>query len=150
MRFTIMGLLIGILCMTSCTAVDMSSENQETVGNDNGSILIGQAIGRNIEVKLTTAVTGTMAADIIGTEMDRGDRQRLNNAFERLSASKPVAWFNPDTGNHYQVILEQSYTGNAGNQLCRKVEIAATLNGRSQTTVATACRNVQGQWVLQR
>lgn len=147
MRFVIPVLIVVLMLMTSCADVDMNKGQQGAIGGAAGGALIGQAIGRNTEATLIGAAVGTMLGYIVGNEMDKYDKQQLNNAYERGPSGQPVAWVNPDTGNNYQVTPQTPYT-TSSNQVCRQAEIMATIDGKPQKTVTTACRNAQGQWVL--
>jgi surface antigen len=89
-----------------------------------------------------------MLGYIVGNEMDKFDKRQLNYAYERGPSGQSVAWVNPDSGNSYQVVPQPAYTG-GGNRVCRQAEIVATIDGNPETTYSTACRNNQGQWVLQ-
>ena len=146
MRLIAVG--ICMLIMTSCAGVDMNKGQQGAIGGAAGGALIGQAIGRNTEATLIGAAVGTMLGYIVGNEMDKYDKQQLNNAYDRGPSGQPVAWVNPDTGNNYQVVPQRPYTNKSTNQVCRQAEIMATIDGKPQKTITTACRNSQGQWVL--
>lgn len=150
MRFisiTIIGALM--LVLTSCAEMDSMNKGQKgAVGGAAGGALLGQAIGRTTEATLIGAAIGTMLGYIVGNEMDKHDRQQLNHAYETGASGQPVAWVNPDTGNNYQVTPQPAYQSTSTDQVCREAEIDATIDGKPQKTVSTACRNAQGQWVL--
>lgn len=109
-----------------------------------GGALLGQAIGNNTESTLIGGILGY----VIGNEMDKYDRHMLNQAYESTPSGQTKTWVNPDHGNQYMVTPQQAYIG-PNNQQCRKAEILAVINGRTETTYATACRNINGQWQLQ-
>jgi len=136
-----------MLLVTSCA--DTYKGQQGAVGGAVGGALIGQAIGRSTEATLIGAAVGTMLGYIVGNEMDKYDRQQLNYAYESGRSGQPVGWVNPDTGNNYQVVPQPAYTHPASDRVCRQAEIQAVIDGQPQTTITTACRNEQGQWVLQ-
>lgn len=143
--------LIGIMMVmvSSCAEYNsMSKGTKGAVGGAAGGALVGQAIGRNTEATLIGAAVGTMLGYIVGNEMDKSDKQQLNNAYERGPSGQPVAWVNPDSGNSYEVVPQPSYTNPSTNQNCREAEITAIIDGQPQKTLTTACRNAQGQWVL--
>jgi surface antigen len=142
--------MVGLmmLVMSSCADIGMNKGPQGAIGGAAGGAILGQAIGRNTEATLIGAALGTVLGYIVGNEMDKTDKQQLNNAYERGPSGQPVAWVNPDSGNNYQVIPQPAYTNPTNNQLCREAEILATIDGQAQTTKTTACRNAQGQWVL--
>lgn len=113
-----------------------------------GGAVLGQAIGRNTEATLIGAAVGTMLGYIVGNEMDKYDRQQLNRAYESVPAGQTSSWQNPDNGNSYQMTPQPAYYPNPQTP-CRKAEILATIDGRTEKTYTTACRNSDGQWVLQ-
>lgn len=144
-------LLVGtlVLVLSSCTEYTGMNKGQTgAVGGAAGGALLGQAIGRNTEATLIGAAIGTVLGYIVGNEMDKYDRQQLNYAYERGPSGQPVTWVNPDSGNNYQVTPQPAYTNSSTNQVCRKAEIMATIDGKPEKTITTACRNSQGQWVL--
>ncbi len=143
--------LVGamMVLMSSCAQFDgVSKGTKGAVGGAAGGALIGQAIGRNTEATLIGAAVGTMLGYIVGNEMDKQDKQQLNNAYESGPSGQPVTWVNPDSGNNYQVVPQPAFNNTTSNQVCREAEITATIDGQPQKTVSTACRNAQGQWVL--
>jgi len=115
-----------------------------------GGALIGQAIGRNTEATLIGAAVGTMLGYIVGNEMDKYDRQQLNHVYERGVSGSSSSWNNPDNGNTYQVTPQPPTYPNAAQPEtpCRQAEILATIDGKTEKTYTTACRNSSGQWVL--
>ena len=140
---------VFVLLLSSCAEMDsMSKGTKGALGGAAGGALIGQAIGRTTEATLIGVAVGTMLGYIVGNEMDKHDRQQLNNTFEQGKSGQPVTWVNPDTGNNYQVTPKPAYNNASTQQVCREAEIEATIDGQPQKTVSTACRNAQGQWVL--
>jgi surface antigen len=146
MRLISISLLGALLFMLSSCA-EMDNMSKGTKGAVGGALL-GQAIGRTTEATLIGLAVGTMLGYIVGNEMDKHDRQQLNNAYETGPSGQPVTWVNPDTGNNYQVTPQPAYQSPSTSQMCREAEIEATIDGQPQKTVSTACRNAQGQWVL--
>ncbi len=141
-------LVIGAMMLVLTSCADTHKGQQGAVGGAVGGALLGQAIGRSTEATLIGAAVGTLLGYIVGNEMDKYDRQQLNYAYETGQSGQPVAWVNPDTGNNYQVVPQPAYTNPQTEQVCRQAEIQAIIDGKPQTTITTACRNAQGQWVL--
>ena len=78
--------LLLILTMTLFTASCANQDNNAQSGIGLGALggaLAGQAIGHNTEATLIGAAVGTMLGYIIGNEMDKADRQQLNQVYER-------------------------------------------------------------------
>ncbi len=147
MRFISLALVAAMLLLMSSCA-DMNKGQQGAIGGAAGGALLGQAIGRTTEATLIGLAVGTMLGYIVGNEMDKFDRQQLNHAYEKGRSGQPVTWVNPDTGNNYQVTPQPVFANTSTNQMCREAEIEATIDGKPQKTVSTACRNAEGQWVL--
>ncbi len=137
-------------------AVSLSSCANPTKGQRGAGIggvsgaLIGQAIGRDTEATLIGAAIGTVLGYIVGNEMEKYDRQELNHAYEYGPSGQVSSWQNPDNYNTYQVIPQPAYTQPQRPQTpCRRAEIIATIDGKTERTYTTACRNSAGQWELQ-
>ncbi len=145
-------LLVAVLLpllLTSCANVDMNKGQQGAVGGAAGGALLGQAIGRNTEATLIGAAVGTMLGYIVGNEMDKFDKRQLNQAYEFTPSGQTTSWQNPDSGNAYQVTPQPAYTKPGSPQRpCRQAEILAVIDGRTEKTYSTACRNDAGEWVL--
>ena len=136
------------LLISSCGTQLTKGQSGAGIGAAGGA-LIGQAIGRNTEATLIGAAVGTMLGYIVGNEMDKYDRQELNHVYERGVSGQSSSWRNPDTGNTYQVIPQPAYPSSTSEQTpCRQAEILATIDGKTEKTYTTACRNSEGQWVL--
>ena len=117
------ALLIGL---SSCTNTNLNKGQQGAgIGAASGA-LIGQAIGRDVEATLIGAAVGTMLGYIVGNEMDKYDRQELNQAYEYGASGRTTAWQNPDNGNSYQVTPQAAYTHPRQiDRPCREAEILA-------------------------
>ncbi len=138
------------LLMTSCANTSLNKGQQGAIGGAVGGALLGQAIGRNTEATLIGAAVGTALGYIVGNEMDKYDRKELNQAYEFGPSGQASSWQNPDNGNYYEVTPQPAYTSPTyPDRPCRQAEIMATIDGRSERTYTTACRNSQGQWELQ-
>ncbi len=150
MRYAACAAIISLmLSMTSCSNTNLTKGQQGAVGGAAGGAVIGQAIGRNTEATLIGTAIGTVLGYIVGNEMDKYDRVQLNNAYEKGPSGQPVSWVNPDSGSNYQVVPQPAYQNSRTNQVCRQAEVMVTIDGQPQKTSSTACRNDQGQWVLQ-
>jgi surface antigen len=138
--------VLAIFLLSSCM---MANKGQlGATGGAAGGALLGQAIGHDTESTLLGAAIGGILGYIVGNEMDKYDRQMLNNVYETAPSGQASTWTNPDQGNQYHVTPQPAYTG-PNNQHCRKAEIIAVINGRTEKTYTTACRDMNGQWQLQ-
>lgn len=138
--------LLLLFLLSSCATKGQTG----ALGGAAGGALIGQAIGHSTGATLIGAAVGAGLGYIIGNEMDKYDRSQLNNAYESGASNQQSSWVNPDSGNQYAVTPQPAYQNPNTNQVCRQAEINAVIDGRSQRTSSTACRNSYGEWELQR
>ena len=137
--------LLSLLLLASCA----NRAQTGAVGGAAAGALIGQAIGHNTGGTLIGAAVGTMLGYIVGSEMDKYDRQQLDHMYERGVSNQRSSWVNPDTGNQYTVTPQPAYQDSSSRRVCRRAEIEAVIDGRPERTYSTACRNEYGQWELQ-
>ncbi len=140
-------LLVLTLLLSSC-----ADPNKAQMGAGGGAVagaLAGQAIGHNTEATLIGAAIGTMLGYMVGNEMDKYDRQQLNHVYERGVSGQTNGWRNPDSGNSYQVTPQPAYSNSQTKQPCRQAQIQAVIDGKTETTYSTACRDQYGHWQLQ-
>jgi len=137
-------LVVTSLLITSCVA---NKAGTGAVGGAAGGALLGQAIGHNTQSTLIGAAVGTVLGYVIGNEMDKNDQEQLYQAYETSPSRQTTNWVNPDTGNRYAVTPQPAYQDRSGRD-CREAEILATINGKAEKTVSTACRE-NGRWVIQ-
>ncbi len=138
--------------LSSCANMEVQQGKKGQVGAAGGAAagaVIGQAIGQDTEATLIGAAVGGLLGYIVGNEMDKYDRIQLANVYDRAPSRQTTSWVNPDTGKQYQVTPEPAYTNPRTNQVCRKAEINAIVDGRPKTTYSTACRDQYGTWHLQ-
>jgi surface antigen len=86
---------------------------------------------------------------MVGNEMDKYDREQLNHVYERGVSGQPTSWNNPDNGNTYEVRPQPAYSDPASHKPCRQAEIIAVIDGKTERTYSTACRDESGRWQLQ-
>jgi surface antigen len=111
--------------------------------------LIGALVaGDKVEGAIIGAIIGGLAGYAIGNEMDKHDRQQLNQVYETGQSDTVSSWVNPDTGNSYNVTPQPAYRTPTGRP-CREARIEAVINGKPETVVTKACRAEDGIWELQ-
>ena len=147
MKHITLTAIVLIALLSGCA--NMNKAQTGAVGGAAGGALIGQMIGHNTEATLIGAAVGTMLGYIVGNEMDKYDKQQLNHVYERGVSNQRSAWVNPDNGNQYAVTPQPAFQNQTTNQVCRKAEITAVIDGKNQKTYTTACRDANGQWQLQ-
>ena len=137
--------ILALLLLSSCA----NKAQTGAAGGAAAGAIIGQAIGHNTGGTLIGAAVGTMLGYIVGNEMDKYDRQQLDHMYERGVSNQRSSWVNPDTGNQYNVTPQPAYQNPSTQQICRRAEIEAVIDGKRERTVSTACRSEHGEWVLQ-
>ena len=145
MKYVSVLALLFLLLLASCA----NRAQTGAVGGAAAGALIGQALGHNTGGTLIGAAVGTMLGYIVGSEMDKYDRQQLDHMYERGVSNQRSSWVNPDTGNQYTVTPQPAYQEPSSRRVCRRAEIEAIIDGRPERTYSTACRNEYGQWELQ-
>ena len=139
---------IIFMLITSGCAGTSKGTGGAAIGAATGAIA-GQAIGRSTEGTLIGAAVGGLLGYIIGNEMDKYDQTRLNQVYESSPSNQSTQWVNPDTHRSYTVTPQPAYKQPSG-QVCREAEILATVDGRPEKVVSTACRGNDGRWVIQK
>ncbi len=140
-------LLVFSILLSSCA--EPTKGGMGAVSGAAGGALIGQAIGHNTEATLIGAAVGTLIGYIIGNEMDKYDREQLNHVYERGVSGQGNTWRNPDTGSQYQVTPQPAYSNPTTHRPCRQARIQTVIEGKTETTYTTACRDSNGHWQLQ-
>jgi len=144
-QLTVVFALVALLTLSSCATRGQTG----ALGGAAGGALIGQAIGRNTGGTLIGAAVGMGLGYMLGNEMDKYDRGRMSSVYEGGLSNRRSEWVNPDTGRHYSMTPHPAYQNPSTQQVCRRAEINAMIDGRPQRTYSTACRNAHGEWVLQ-
>ena len=145
MKYVSVLALLFLMLLASCA----NRAQTGAAGGAAAGALIGQAIGHNTGGTLIGAAVGTMLGYIVGSEMDKYDRQQLDHMYERGVSNQRSTWVNPDTGNQYTVTPQPASQEPSSRRVCRRAEIEAIIDGRPERTYSTACRNEYGQWELQ-
>ncbi|MEW6520983.1 MAG: glycine zipper 2TM domain-containing protein [Desulfurivibrio sp.] len=110
--------------------------------------IAGQAIGHDTGATLIGAAIGAMLGYAVGNEMDKADQAKISAAYESMPDGRTSSWVNPNNGNQFEVTPRQTYK-NSYNQDCREAEILATVDGRPEKIIQTACRDEYGNWRTQ-
>ena len=140
--------IILMLLTSGCATNTSKGTSGAAIGAAAGAIT-GQAIGRDTKGTLLGAAVGGLLGYIIGNEMDKYDQARLNQVYETGPSHQSTHWVNPDTNRSYTVTPQPAYKQPSG-QVCREAEILATVDGRPEKVVSTACRDNNGRWVIQK
>lgn len=139
------ALLLLAMAISSCGQQLNRAQSGAGIGAASGAI-IGQAIGRNTGATLIGAAVGTMVGYIAGNEMDKYDSQQLGRVYEQGVSGNTISWQNADSGHMHHVTPQPVVRTPSG--ICRTAEIESVIEGRTETTLATACRDDYGRWVI--
>jgi len=142
-------LIIIAVLISSCDPGLYTKGQLGAGGGAAAGALLGQAIGRDTGSTLIGAAVGGLLGYIVGNEMDKHDRQQLNNVYETAPSYQTSSWVNPDNGRQYSVTPQPAYTEANTNKVCRPAEIEAVIDGKKDKVMSTACRDASGNWVLQ-
>ena len=142
------NILVILILAFLCTSCLTTKGQMGAAGGAAGGAILGQIIGRDTESVLIGAAIGGLVGYVIGNEMDKYDRERLNRTYESSPSYEKSTWVNPDTGNEYEVTPQPAYKDPAYDRVCRKAEIEAIIDGKKEITEAIACRE-NGRWVIQ-
>ena len=141
-KFAIIVLLLSMLCV-SCAN---KGQTGAAAGAAGGAIL-GQVIGGDTKSTVAMALFGTLVGYLIGNEMEKADKKKMSQAFETTPAGETAEWKNPDTNNQFKVKPGKEYK--VGEKVCRPAEIDAVIDGKPEKTTTKACRNENGEWVIE-
>jgi surface antigen len=150
-KFLGRGLLVSLLI---ATPVFLSGcfENRAQSGAGIGALgggLVGSLLGPSKnrgQNALIGAVVGGLVGYAVGTEMDKADLNKVNNALETTPSYQTTEWVNPDSGNEYSVTPYPPQR--QGGRDCREAEIESIIDGKRETVIQMACRRPDGQWEI--
>jgi hypothetical protein len=126
MKYVSVLALLSLLLLASCANRGQTG----AVGGAAAGALIGQAIGHNTEGTLIGAAVGTMLGYIVGSEMDKYDRQQLDHMYERGVSNQRSTWVNPDTPARLPGTLEPPGVQTGGNRGDHRRSAGANLQHR--------------------
>src|ERR1700722_10372165 len=112
-----------------------------TIGSGRGRV-VAAAVG---------GVLGALAGGAIGQQLDRGDKERAERAYQGCLESSPIGrtaqWRNPDSGHYGSITPTRTYQNNTG-RYCREFQQTVTIGGRTERAYGTACRQPDGSWEI--
>ncbi|GAB1716607.1 MAG: LipA a lipoprotein [Nitrobacter sp.] len=96
----------------------------------------------------TAAALGLLIGPKLDSELDDNDRrlayQAQMDALERGAPGAPIAWRNPVSGRHGNIVAGPEYELKGAT--CRGYSHTVTIGGQLETVRKTACRNGDGKW----
>ncbi len=147
-------MLVAVL-LASCQ--DMSNNPKQTGGTLLGAGLgalagsqIGSGKGQMAAIAIG-ALAGGLAGGSIGRSLDDADRMYANRnaqqSFETTRTGATSTWRNPDSGNSGTITPTRTYQTARGAN-CREYESTIYVEGKSETSKGTACRQPDGSWKI--
>ncbi|MEJ2031518.1 MAG: glycine zipper domain-containing protein [Deltaproteobacteria bacterium] len=147
-KITMLFAIVSLFFMVSCQTDQFGKKETGAAVGAAGGAILGQAIGRSTGATLLGGAIGGVLGYIVGSQMEKSDRVNLNQTLESTPSYETKKWTNPDTGAQYEVTPKPAYQAPETGKVCRKVDILSDINGQTEKTEATACRE-DGRWVLQ-
>lgn len=96
----------------------------------------------------TEAALGGLIGPKLGSALDDTDRrlayQAQMDALELGAPGAPIAWRNPSSGRHGNIVAGPAYELKGAT--CRGYSHTVTIGGQLETVRKTACRNGAGKW----
>jgi surface antigen len=138
-------------CDTSALSQILSTSRGNLVGSAAGGALgglLGSKMGGgsgSTALTLLGVLGGALAGGYIGRTMDPTDQACVGQTLEHTPTNQSVAWQNPDKNASYWVTPVENYQG-ANGQPCRRYITQAVVDGRTERTENTACREANGGW----
>lgn len=145
LAITLATLLFGL---AACAGNVNKAQQGATLGALTGA-LVGSNVGeRSWATAMVGAGAGMLLGYMVGNEMDKYDKNQVSRTLETQPSSSTNAWVNPDTGNRFNATPGAAYQGSEG-QICRPIQLESWMDGQRETVNARACRQPDGNWVLQ-
>ncbi len=138
-------------CDRSALSQILSTSKGNLIGSAAGAALgglLGNQFGKgsgNTLMTVVGVVGGALASGYVGRSMDPTDQACVGQTLEHTPTNQTVAWRNPDNGSSYWVTPISSYQGQNGEP-CRNYVTQAVVNGETQRSDGTACRQANGSW----
>jgi surface antigen len=138
------------LLLSACAS--QRGENETSgmiIGGILGGVLgheIGSGHGRTAATIVGTMI-GTSIGGNLGRSMDETDRINVSRSLETVRTGVETTWRNPDTGYQYRVVPTRTYS--LEGSPCREYTVEATIGGKTEQIIGTACRQDDGSWKVQ-
>lgn len=139
---TVLAVICGLAGCEGMTKADVGTITGGALGGVIGS-QFGSGGGRIAAAFAGTAI-GAVIGNRMGAAMDARDRMMMSQALETAPTGQAYSWRNPDTGNSYTVVPEQTIVPpgprRGYSRPCRRYVQTAIIGGRAQKIEGRACR----------
>ena len=147
-----LAVLAAALILCGCDVTGSGEGPGTLTGAYAGSAVGESASGDPAHDRAAAAVTAAALGGLIGSKLgsalDDSDRalayQAQIDALERGAAGAPIAWRNPATGRHGNIVAGPLYDLKGAK--CRGYSHTVTTGAQLETVRKTACRNADGSW----
>ncbi|MBF0417536.1 MAG: hypothetical protein HQL86_04730 [Magnetococcales bacterium] len=99
-----------------------------------------------VENSLIGGVAGGLLGYAVGNERERQGSTVVYRSLEYAPSYQTTTWVNPESRVSY-IVTPRPVTHVSG-QVCREVEIQATIDARRESLTGLSCRDSAGQWRL--
>jgi surface antigen len=148
-------LQIVLLFLLSGCATTTWQQNKKAIivglGGAAAGGLIAPALEANAAGVVGGALLGGLIGGAVGNRMDAADRREAYNATQYSPEKNPsgteTKWQNPASGNTGSVTPLNSYQEPNG-RYCRKYSHQVTIDGKTEQSYDTACRQPDGGWQI--
>lgn len=135
------------LMLTACETPPTREQTGAVVGGIVGGVIGSQIGDHSTAGTVVGTIAGALVGGAVGRSMNDNDRRRTARVLETEPIGRSSRWINPDTGASYTVTPTRTYD-HRGTP-CREYTIDATVRGRPDKVVGTACRQADGSWRAQ-
>jgi surface antigen len=152
---TLSRIVLPVMLAAALLAGCQQTGTKQTVGGLAGAVgggVIGSQIGRgtgNTAAIIAGTVLGGLLGSEVGKSLDTADRMALQQAQSRAHyapINEPIAWSNPDSGNHGYITPVREGRQQTSGHYCREYQTSVVIDGRQQSAYGTACRQPDGSW----
>ena len=146
-------LVVPFLALAGCRTTDFGEKTGigAALGAAGGG-LIGAAAGGGPTGIVAGVLLGGLAGGAVGNALEQEDRRIAQKnsqlALERMRQGETSTWKNPDSGNSGSITPTRTYQ-KANGAFCREYQQTVTVGGKEERAFGTACRQPDGQWLLQ-
>ena len=147
-----------VISMLSSIKACSNAGPNETGGNILGGVggaLIGSQFGRGTGQLIGVAVgalVGSQLGGYLGHQLDERDKalaqQTLHNSLESAPDGRVNSWKNPNTSHSGQIRVNNTVT--QGANVCRDYTHMVMIDNKQEQVKGRACRNSNGEWIVQR
>ncbi len=140
--------------LAACAPTDYPKQKVGTLAGAAAGAYAGQLFGSGTGRLAATAggtLLGALVGGGIGRSLDRADilyaQRAQHQALEYAPSGSTVGWVNPATGHAGTVTPLRTYQY-GWNRYCREYRTRVSIGGWTGRMHGTACRQVNGSWVL--